>query len=286
MTRDKSKFAVFILTHGRADSEITTDTLRKSGYTGKIFYLLDNQDKTADKYRARFGDSAVKIFDKSKYANLVDSCDSEQHQRGVVYARNANFEIAKELGLDYFLQLDDDYHDFLHRWRDGDAIRSAQIRNFDAVVDAMLTLLEDTGAATVAMSQGGDHMGGIGGKINAGILRKAMNSFFFRTDYPVEFYGRINEDVNAYVVQGARGHLFFTIMNLQLNQVQTQKQAGGLTEIYLDSGTYIKSFFSVMMAPSCVSIRTMGRTDRRFHHSIKWDNAIPKIISGKYKKAK
>lgn len=286
MPRDKKKFAVFILTHGRPDNIITLETLNKSGYTGKTYLVIDNEDEQADKYFAKYGREMVIQFDKKAAAENVDTGDSLQDRRGVVYARNANFQIAKDLGLDYFLQLDDDYHDFLHRYVDGNVIKSAQIRSFDKIVDAMLDFLEVSGAASVAMSQGGDHMGGIGGPIKQGLKRKVMNSFFFRTDKPVQFVGKVNEDVNTYALFGSRGDLFFTVMALQLNQVQTQSQSGGLTGIYLDQGTYVKSFYTVMVMPSCTTIRSMGRTDRRFHHSIKWDNATPKIISSKYRKAR
>lgn len=280
----RSDFAVFILTHGRPDNVITLDTLKKSGYTGKVYFIIDNEDTRADEYRQRFGADNVIEFDKAEAADSFDTADTSGDRRAIAYARNASFQIARDLGLTYFLQLDDDYHDFLHRFVEGSKIRSAQIRSFDEIVNVMLKFLDDTGAATVAMSQGGDHMGGIGGKIHAGILRKAMNSFFLRTDNPVEFLGKVNDDVNAYVVHGSRGQLFFTIMALQLNQAQTQQQSGGMTEFYQASGTYTKSFYTVMMAPSCTTIRTMGRTDQRYHHSIRWDNAVPKIISGKYKK--
>jgi hypothetical protein len=285
MLRNKANFAVFILTHGRPDNVITFQTLKKSGYTGKTYFIVDNEDPTVDKYRANFGSENVIMFDKKAAAETFDTGDSWDDRRAIVYARNASFDIAKELGLDYFLQLDDDYPDFLYRFVQDKVIHSTQIRSFDSIVLAMLTLLEETNAATVAMSQGGDHMGGAGGPIRKGLLRKAMNSFFLRTDRRVEFIGKINDDVNSYIVNGSRGDLYFTTTGLQLNQVATQSSSGGMTEMYKDSGTYVKSFYTVMMSPSCVTIRTMGRTDRRLHHSIRWDNAVPKIINQKYKKA-
>lgn len=286
MPRNKDNFAVFILTNGRPDNVITWETLKKSGYTGKTYFIIDNEDHTGDRYRAKFGAENVIEFDKLAAAKTFDTADTQADRRAIVYARNASFQIAKDLGLDYFLQLDDDYTAFLYRQIEGDAICSTGVRSFDKVVKAMLDLLEDTGAVTVAMSQGGDHMGGIGGSIRKGLMRKAMNSFFLRTDRPVEFLGKVNDDVNAYIVHGQRGDLFLTVTNLQLNQVQTQRSTGGMTEFYQASGTYVKSFYSVMMAPSCIKIRTMGRTDRRLHHSIKWDAAVPKIINQKYKKIK
>jgi hypothetical protein len=280
----KSNFAAFILTHGRPNKVITWDTLKKAGYTGRIYLILDSQDKTVEEYRERFGAENVIVFDKADYVGTFDVGDSIQENRGVIYARNASFKIAKDLGLEYYVQLDDDYTDFLYRFVEDDVIKSTHIKSFDAVVNTILKFLDTTGAITVAMSQGGDHMGGVGGPIRKGILRKAMNSMFFRVDRPTTFIGRINEDVNAYVTHGAKGDLFLTVTNLQLNQVQTQKSSGGMTELYLDNGTYVKSFYSVVLAPSCVTVKTMGRTDRRYHHSVKWNNAVPMIISSKYKK--
>ena len=54
--------------------------------------------------------------------------------------------------------------------------------------------------------------------------------------------------------------------------------------LYLDSGTYIKSFFSVMYAPSCVRVSAMGDKHKRLHHRVSWKNAAPHIIKEKHKK--
>ena len=280
------KFAVFILTHGRPDNMKTVQSLKKSNYTGDIYFIIDDEDETADQYRNNFGADKVIQFSKKEASKITDIGDSMQTLRGVTFARNISQRIAKEMGLDYMLQLDDDYTTFCHRYIQDGVIKSKTIHNFDLIVEAIIQFMKDSGAATIAMSQGGDHIGGIDGSIDKGILRKAMNSFMMDTNKPINFLGRINEDVNAYVVSGALGDLFFTVMNLQLTQVQTQKAKGGLTEIYLDSGTYVKSFYTVMMAPSCVSVRTMGQTNRRFHHSIKWDNAVPKIVSSRHRNLK
>ena len=78
--------------------------------------------------------------------------------------------------------------------------------------------------------------------------------------------GRVNEDVNTYTCLAAKGDLFLTVPNVAINQVQTQKGKGGMSEMYLDSGTYVKSFYSVMYSPSSVSIGEMGHKHRRIHH--------------------
>jgi len=113
-----------------------------------------------------------------------------------------------------------------------------------------------------------------------------MNSFFCKTDTPIRFKGAFNEDVNAYVGNQATGMLFLTVPHIQLNQKSTQsdKNQQGMAGSYQKWGTYVKSFFSVLCSPSCISIMQMGRTDRRLHHNIDWDKAVPKIISEIHKK--
>ena len=278
------KFAVFILTHSRPNNIITLQSLKNAGYTGKVYLVIDNEDPTADEYFKKYGKEMVIQFDKKKAAEKFDEADTFDNRKAIVYARNETFRIAKDLGLDYFLQLDDDYTAFLYRWPEGSVLRSTPIRSFDKVCEIMLDFLEDTNALTVAFSQGGDHIGGIGGHWLEGLLRKAMNSFFVRVDRPIKFIGRLNEDVNAYAVYGTRGEIFLTTMDLQLTQVQTQKSSGGMTETYLDAGTYVKSFYTVMMAPSSVHIRAMGVSNQRLHHRIDWTTTYPKIISSKFQK--
>ena len=111
-----------------------------------------------------------------------------------------------------------------------------------------------------------------------------MNFFICSVDRPFNFIGRINEDVNTYVRQGTLGDIFLTIADLRLEQLNTQSNKGGLTEFYLDGGTYIKSFYTVLFSPSCTHINLMGNRHKRLHHRISWNNAIPKILNEHYKK--
>ena len=280
-------FAVFILTHGRPHKVITYESLRKAGYTGKTYLIIDNEDQTANEYTKTFGKDNVIQFDKAAIAKTFDTADTETDRRTIVYARNAAFEIANNLGLTHFIQLDDDYNGFRFRSYDTetDSFTSVSIKSLDKVLSAMTKLLDVTKAKSVAMSQGGDWLGGLDSNAARNpMMRKCMNSFIFRTDNSIKFLGRVNEDVNTYTVLGGRGNLFFTTSAVQLDQTPTQHQAGGMTETYLDNGTYMKSFYTVMMAPSCTTVRMMGQTNLRLHHRIRWDYAVPKIISDQHRK--
>ena len=152
-------FAVFILTHGRVDSVFTYKTLRKQGYTGDIYTIIDNEDDTADEYRRRFGEKVI-VFDKLAISKTFDTADNSDDRRAIVYARNACFGIAKDLGLDYFLELDDDYYEFRFNFSPSLKYQSVQVKNLDRLFRAMLEYYEQTNALTMAFAQGGDLIGG------------------------------------------------------------------------------------------------------------------------------
>lgn len=278
-------FAVFILTHGRAANVKTIKSLRKAGYTGKVLLVIDDEDEQEEHYKRIYGKQNVVVFDKSKVK--ADTMDNFNKRSIVLYARNKVFDIAEELGIKYFLVLDDDYTEFNFRYIENGKLKSLTVKQANKLFDVMLDFLDVSKALTVCMSQAGDFIGGKdGGYIHKGLSRKAMNSFFCRTDRPFKFYGTINEDVNMYVLNGMQGNKVFSVTSVSVNQMETQKQKKGLTDIYLDLGTYVKSFYSVMMEPSCVKVSMMGGSKKgmRLHHMVNWNHCAPKIISEKYKK--
>lgn len=112
----RNDFAVLILSHGRADRVYTIPTLRKGGYTGKIYIVVDNEDEQQDEYIVRYGKENVIVFDKLEAMKHSDTMDNYEKHNIVLYARNSCFEIAKRLGLSSFLELDDDYTAFDFRF--------------------------------------------------------------------------------------------------------------------------------------------------------------------------
>jgi len=280
-------FIIFILSHGRPNSVDTYKSLKKFGYTGEVAIVIDNEDKTAGQYCENFGDQII-MFDKEQIAKTFDEGDNFGDRRAVVYARNACFEIAERLGKKYFMQLDDDYVDFRYKIDSSFSyINRKPIKNLDNIIKALLVYYKTINAKSIAIAQGGDFIGGSENGIFTSInqRRKAMNTFLCAVDRKFDFVGRINEDVNTYVWFQGQGNLFLTVPLVAIQQKATQQNKGGMTDLYLDSGTYIKSFYSVMFAPSCVKVRMMGTRFSRLHHSISWDNAVPAIINEKYKKA-
>lgn len=286
----RDDFVVLILSHGRAEAleRHTMRSLTRWGYTGHLLIVLDDEDESRPEYEARFGTEKVVTFHKDDVD--VDMLDNAGSRAVVVYARNAAPGIAAALGFTYYMLLDDDYDQFMFRFPRDDPdgrtrLTYAYTHHLDDVFSAMVDFLDDTGALTVTMAQGGDLIGGVTShNWRRGLLRKAMNTFVARTDNPVVFLGRLNEDACMYVVENQRGKLLFTFMDFVVHQPATQTIKGGLTEAYLEYGTYRKSFYAVMVAPDAVAISTMGVTGHRIHHHMRWENIAPKIMSERWRK--
>jgi len=277
----------FILTNGRPDRVHTYSTLRKCGYTGPIVLLVDDQDKTKEEYVKRYPHETV-IFNKEEIAKTFDNGDNFKDMRAIIYARNAAFEVAKDLGITYFIELDDDYTNFNYRFDEKLNYKYSSTTNLDKVFKTMLEFLKNTpGMSSLAMCQNGDYMGGEEGTNASRVMlkRKAMNSFICSTERPFKFVGRVNEDVNTYTRLANTGLLVFSTNQVSLQQKQTQTNAGGMTEMYLDSGTYVKSFYSVMYQPSSVKVGVLrGQANSRMHHNVSWKHSVPKILRESVKK--
>lgn len=273
-------FAVIIPTHGRHDRVFTEASLRKAGYTGDVYLLCDDQDQQLSKYQEKYGDKVL-VFSKNDYAEKFDKMDNFGNKACVVYARNAMWDAARSVGLKYFAVADDDYSHFEYRITSNGGYYAKRIRNIDSVFFAYVQFMKDSGIDTICFAQGGDFMGGSQNVfVSKGFkhARKMMNLYFFDVDKPIEFKGTINEDLTSSVTHGVTGGVIITTRMNSIVQKQTQSNPGGLTDIYLELGTYVKSFYSVMAAPSCIKVAPMGDTALRLHHAVTWKHAVPKII--------
>lgn len=280
----RDDFAVFILTHGRADCVVTEKAIRKAGYTGKRFFILDDEDDQIEFYKENFGEENIIVFDKQKAYDGCDTMDNFNDHRAIIYARNESFRIAKDLGLKYFLMLDDDYTAIDYRYAEKGKLKRKATKKMDDIFEGMIQFLEDTGALTVAFCQGGDFIGGAEGRFKEGLVRKAMNSFFCRTDTPIEYRGTMNEDVVTYTTLSSRGDLFLSITAMCVIQNATQSTKGGMTDAYKEGGTYLKSFYAVMSMPSAVKVDFLNTSHKRIHHKINWNACAPKILNEKWQK--
>lgn len=286
----RDNFCAIILSHGRADNLLTYKSLRAHGYTGRILILIDDQDDQKDKYIANYGSDDIIVFDKKHAYDISDPGNNSGYMVSVLFARNVVHDVVEKAGYKWFVMLDDDYGDWRIRLPKGDYLSHFSINDLDRVFEIYLDFYENTNAVTLSFSQGGDFIGGVRSRAfnkngDMRLLRKSMNVFFCSVDRPFQFYGIMNDDVNMYLINGHRGVLCFTAPQCSINQSETQASSGGLTDMYLNLGTYVKSFYSVMYSPSSVVVYEMGVNYKRLHHKINWEKTTPKILSETWRKA-
>jgi len=279
----RDDFCVFILSYNRPDNIPTIETLEELGYTGDWYIVVDH-DEDYESYSAEWGEDRVIFLDKDDALPELDRGDNMDRRDCNVYARYQSFDLAKELGYEYFAMFDDDYTGFNFKWdEEGNYTETQKVMNLDGMFNRLIEYLEDAGLHAIATTQSGDWMGGENATVAANdgritATRKVMNTFVCKADRPFEFRGTINEDVNTYVRAGQLGKLFLTTNLISVHQEATQQEEGGLTDIYLDNGTYMKSFYTILYSPSSVKLGEMGYTDKRIHHRVTWRNSVPKIV--------
>lgn len=278
---ESKDFAVFILSHGRADTITTYKALRDGGYTGRTYVVIDNEDDQEDLYRQKFGDDIIQ-FDKRDYLEKTDLGDLDTDRRIGVFARNFIQDEAKRLGYKFHLQLDDDVHGFTYRFAQGKVLRALHCSHLDEVFSGMVEYMKETPITSLSFALSAYNMGGVDGSINEGMTRKTMTTFLMRADDIQYFHMRMNDDITTSLINGMRGKLYYSYLPIEVEVDKTQVKAGGMTDIYQKNGTYRKSFYSVMCCPSCVKVSAMVITDYRIHHTISWNNAVPKLLSERW----
>lgn len=286
------KFLVMIFSYGRCQllKKMTKAMLEKSESNSDYTIVLSDDDNTIQEYIETFGKEHVYIFNKEQVMKEMqpDTGDAYSMKQVVFYARDYSFKIAQELGYRYFVALDDDYDSLsVREEHDGKLLHSSLKTmkvNFDEMCEIHFRLLDSAPFLnTVALSQGGDYLGGISTAIwKKGYSFKAMNAFFCDTHKPFEFKGRINEDCNAYVINSQRGKLSLTLAGLMVNQPCTQKSENGLTNVYKEFGTWWKSVYTTMFAPNCAGIRVLKHIHARVHHVVDWKYCNVKVLSSSY----
>ena len=99
--------AIFIITHQRADKQLTLKMLESCGYSGRVYLVVDDMDGQIAEYRKRYGDKIL-VFHKKKYAESVDTHINKFGMSSALFARNACVDMAKDMRLKFYFVCDDD----------------------------------------------------------------------------------------------------------------------------------------------------------------------------------
>lgn len=270
----REDFAVFIISHERADRVETYDMLRDAGYTGKIYVVVDDEDAEFNQYKRRFGDYLLK-YSKMVYRDITEVCTKVNGC--ATYARNAVEDIAKLLNLKAFMVADDDLLRLRYRYDDNGVLRSLAIKsNLDAIIDAYLEFILDNGVACVSFGTANIYMKGIKPEAVSN-NRIPFNCFIRNAEFRWTWKADIYEDAVTSILESWNGDFAMQLPFVQCDMCPMDVGAkGGMTDVYTSISNYEKNFPVLIYAPSCVKL---GIGKRSFIYSTITKNAFPKLVS-------
>lgn len=276
-----SDFGIFILSHGRGESMTTDHALRKAGYTGRLFYVLDNTEKQVQAYRKRCkqaGDEIL-IFDKEKIAQGTDFGDNSGNRAAVIFARNAVAQLARQVGCKAYAMVDDDLSGFSYRVTTSarDTAKERPLRNFDRYCEIMVRFLKESRFAYVGMSHGGDWIGGVK---NSRAIRRfwregASNVFFCLADRAINWKGGPNEDMTTALVENCRGNMAISVLPIMCKEKVFSGASGGMTTLYERMGRYAQLFVPILYRPTAIRLKIGPGA---IHQQVIRERLCPKIL--------
>ena len=282
----RKDFAIFILTHERPDKQSTLSNLIMQGYTGDWYLVVDDEDKSIDKYIENFGEEKILKFNKQSFINMTDTGQQVPSRACIVYAKNFVEYYVKEFATQYkyYVLADDDITRFRFRYFENDKLKSLVMNhNIDQAFEAYIDFMEKGQFA--AISPGTVQYFLVGFDIlepEYVMRRRVCYNFVFRNrDYPVDWKFAMNEDSVTAIQQNKLGQRWLQVPFFQVDIVPISTAPGGMKETYDNMGTYERVMYIVMSSPDSCSVMEYKE---EFLLRLNRDNAFAKIISGKYKK--
>lgn len=280
----RNDFAVFILTHGRAKQQKTLKMLKKCGYTGKYYLIVDNLDAQLEEYKKLYGEHVI-VFDKDEAWKITDTFHNSKMLKAVVFPRNVVFPIAREQNIKFFAMCDDDLTRLAYKIQKKGKMQTTKItKNIDVILDAYVRYADEAKMTVLGMCEDGIFVGGINQIVKDGYTPSIGKFMLFRTDDEVKYRGLYYEDNIASFDIPLQGRLSFSPTFISVtSQTDVKKSTeGGMHDAYEETAEgYVCSFMVLMAHPSGIRVRR-DRKKWKIRKSVK--NLRPMLINEKYKK--
>lgn len=269
-------FAIFILSHNRADKIDTLSMLEKYKYSGKLYVVISEDNNQIGEYiKVVKGRATLLIFDKQDYLDIDTHMGSDNPMLGVaLYARNFVVQKAKQMRLKHYLMIDDDVTKLFFRYEDNGHLKQKEIKSINPILSSMIDFLDcSTHIGGLSSARDGGYFGGLKGNFAKGLTRK-LNSFaLLKTTEDWNFCSALLDDEATYIKNYNR--LFFTIWGVSHDTPPISSNGGGIT---YDKSPYYLYSFTYILRPSAIVMRPWGKD------MVSYTKLLPKIISDRWKK--
>lgn len=187
-------FAVFILSHNRAENIDTLDMLKKTKYSGKYYVVISTDDHQISRYKELIAPENLLIFDKDSIN--VDSMtpSSNKKRNSPLYARQyiCNY-VRNNTNYKYFLMADDDIKQVVHKVNNNGRMKNIVVNDINPIFIYFIQFLCcSDNLAGVSPSYGAGFIGGIKDILKVG--RDCFQFVFFKTSKIKDYVGFREED--------------------------------------------------------------------------------------------
>lgn len=277
--------AVFICTHGRPNSQHTLHLLRNSGYTGKIYLIVDDEDNTLQELMLKtYGQAQIVEFCKQEYITKSDTGTNENQRKCILYAKNFCEDLAQNMKLDAYVIADDDILNFRFRYPEDGSLKSQKVlTTMDEVMDAYYQVMIDCDMVATGFGFTQFYFSGSEsfGNENMQKYRVPYNFVFRNAKHRVDWMSWFGEDIITAVYYGRIGQLWTALPYVQQEIVALASASGGMKDTYDGNSSARLAMQNVMYLPAELKAYLYKG---KFMASIKREQAFPKLISSSFKK--
>ncbi len=282
----RDDFAIFICTHGRPDAQLTLKTLRKCGYSGKIYLILDDTDVTIQKYIDNYDAEDIIVFDKNYYINTCkDIGDNCGHYKCILYAKNVVEDIAQDLNLTAFMLIDDDITNFRYRYIDNDKLKSMPVINLDDVLTAYIRYMLESDIKCIGFCGASHYFAGTSVYDEEKITnnRFPYQVYLRNTKYKIDWISWYGEDDITMLQDECLGSFWFNLPFVQYDCVMVgdKTKIGGMVDEYINNSSFKLNMIKKQFCPSQLILRPYKD---RFITTIRKEAACIKLISSRYRR--
>lgn len=272
---------IFVPSYHRPQSCKTVQYFAKLGWpTEKLHIFIDSETDDKEQYRAmcdKVGCNLV-VFDMEEARRRYDYVHRPTPaRRSAGQARNMFQDYAKSIGIDFYCVIDDDTTQYQIRFL-GEKVRKGSLHEISNTFYAMREFMKRQRIGIFGIAQTGDFIGGL--RDNKIYQQKVMNTTFYNVPYIYRGERGVQDDDTSMFVGVYNAGLFTgsTYQGIVLQQIQSAKQSGGLTDLYKEAKLLNKSLVVPIQFPSAVYAESQKMNGGRLHHHIVKNNIIPKII--------
>lgn len=272
---------IFIPSYHRPTQLKTVKYFVKLGYpVGLLHVFIDNEADDISEYEkeAKSVGFNLHIFDMEEARRRYDYVHRpSKARRSAGQARNMFYDFAENMGIDFYVVIDDDTNNYQVR-PFGIYKRTAQLHDFEHMFIEVEKMMRKFHIGLFGLSQTWELFEpGAQAKL---VRHKIMNTTF--TFRPYVYRGERgvqDDDTSQFVTALNEGYFiasFYT--GLVLLQTQSATQSGGLTDLYAECKLLNKALIAPIQYPSAIHAERQTMNGNRLHHRIKYRYLAPKIL--------